>query len=177
MSIFIEQLFSLIKKNIKLLVETILLDIVKEAKQTQLSMYANIVYILFVVGQAFIDYRNCKSVIDEILKLLNLGLSQLNLGLPMFVLAGAQFLGGVSSTRGYANVVENLQNAGLPTDDNPDGTPNLMNLFTKAKIKGQNKEQAENGKTEIFVPAQKVIVPPGGGVGVALPVKGHGKSY
>ena len=177
MSIFIEQLFSLIKKNIKLLVESILLDIAKEAKQTQLSMYANIVYILFVVGQAFIDYRNCKSVIDEILKLLNLGLSQLNLGLPMFVLAGAQFLGGVSSTRGYANVVENLQNAGLPTDDNPDGTPNLMNLFTKAKIKGQNKEQAENGKTEIFVPAQKVIVPPGGGVGVALPVKGHGKSY
>ena len=177
MSIFIDQLFSLIKKNIKLLVESILLDIAKEAKQTQLSMYANIVYILFVVGQAFIDYRNCKSVIDEILKLLNLGLSQLNLGLPMFVLAGAQFLGGVSSTRGYANVVENLQNAGLPTDDNPDGTPNLMNLFTKAKIKGQNKEQAENGKTEIFVPAQKVIVPPFGGVGIALPVKGHGKSY
>jgi hypothetical protein len=177
MSIFIEQLFSLIKKNIKLLVETILLDIIKEAKQTQLSMYANIVYILFVVGQAFIDYRNCKSVIDEILKLLNLGLSQLNLGLPMFALAGAQFLGGVSSTRGYANVVENLQNAGLPTDDNPDGTPNLMNLFTKAKIKGQNKEQRENGKTEIFVPAQKVIVPPGGGVGRSFPVKGHGKSY
>lgn len=177
-SIFIEQIFSLIKKNIKILVESILLDIAKEAKDTQLSMYANIVYILFVVGQAVIDYRNCKSVLDEILKLLNLGLSQFNLGLPLFVLAGAQFLGGVSSTRGYSNVIENLQNAGLPTDDNADGTPNLMNLFTKAKIKGQNKEQAQNGKTEVYIPPLKVFVPPlGAGPGTTKPVKTYGKSY
>jgi hypothetical protein len=177
MAIFIEQIFDLIKKNIKILVETILLDIAKEMKGKQIAMYANIVYILFVVGQAVIDYRSCKSVLDELLKLLNLGVSQLNLGLPMFALAGSQFLGGVSDTRGYANVIENLQNAGLPTDDNPDGSPNLMNLFTKSKIKGMNKEQAENGKTEIFIPKLKVITPPGGGPGITLPVKSFGKSY
>jgi hypothetical protein len=176
-AIFIEQIFDLIKKNINEIVESILLDIAKELKGKQIAMYANIVYILFVVGQALIDYRNCKSVLDELLKLLNLGLSQLNLGLPMFALAGAQFLGGVSDTRSYANVIENLQNAGLPTDDNPDGSPNLMNIFTKSKIKGQNKEQAENGKTEIYVPPLKVFTPPGGGAGRTLPVKSFGKSY
>jgi len=177
-AIFIEQIFSLVKKNIKLLVESILLDIAKEAKDTQLSMYANIVYILFVVGQAVIDYRNCKSVLDELLKLLNLGLSQFNLGLPLFALAGAQFLGGASDTRSYANVIENLQNAGLPTDDNPDGTPNLMNLFTKSKIKGQSKENKQNGRTEILIPPLKVIVPPfGAGPGTTQPTKGWGKSY
>jgi hypothetical protein len=174
-AIFIEQIFDLIKKNIKILVETILLDIAKEAKNKQIAMYANIIYILFVIGQAVVDYRNCKSVLDELLKLLNLGLSQLNLGLPSFALAGAQFLGGVSDTRSYANVVENLQNAGLPTDDNPDGSPNLMNLFTKSKINGMNKEQAENGKTEVYLPPLKVVTP--SGVGTTLPGKTSGKSY
>ena len=177
-SLFIEEIFSLIKKNIAHLVETILLDIVKEAKNKQLSMYSTIIYILMIVGEAFIDYRNCKSVIDELLKLLNLGLSQLNIGLPMFALAGAQFLGGVSDTRSLANTIENLQKAGLPTDANADGSPNLMNVAMNSMIKGQNKEQAENGKTEVYIPPLTVFVPPlGAGPGITKPVKSYGKSY
>jgi hypothetical protein len=168
----------LIKKNIAHLVETILLDIVKEAKNKQLAMYSTIIYILLIVGQAFIDYRNCKSIIDELLKLLNLGLSQLNLGLPMFVLAGAKFLGGVSDTRSLANTIENLQKSGLPTDANADGSPNLMNLAMSSMIKGQNQEQAENGKTEVYIPPLTVFVPPfGAGPGITKPVKSFGKSY
>ena len=177
-SIFIDEIFSLIKKNISHLVESILLDIVKEAKNKQLSMYASIIYILLMVGEAVIDYRNCKSIIDELLKLLNLGLSQLGLGLPMFVLAGAKFLGGVSDTRAFSNTIENLQKSGLPTDANADGSQNLMNAAMLGMMKGQSKEQAENGKTEVYVPALNVIVPPLGiGPGKTLPVKTYGKSY
>ncbi len=177
-SIFIEEIFSLIKKNISHLVETILLDIAKEAKNKQLAMYSTIIYILMIIGETIIDYRNCKSVIDELLKLLNLGLSQLNLGLPMFALAGAQFLGGVSDTRSLANTIENLQKAGLPTDANADGSPNLMNMAMNSMIKGQNKEQAENGKTEVYIPPLTVFVPPlGAGPGITKPVKSYGKSY
>ena len=62
------------KKHSKLLVEKILTDIIKEAKNKQLQMYSSIVYALLILGQAFVDYRNCKSIIDELLKLLNLGL-------------------------------------------------------------------------------------------------------
>ena len=177
-AIFVKILFDTLKKNIKLLVEGILTDIMKEAKNKQLAMYASIVYILMVVGQGIIDYRNCKSVIDEILKLLNLGLSQLNLGLPLFVLSGAKFLGGVSDTRAFANAIENLQELGLPTGDAPDGGPNMMNMAMMSMIKGQNKEQAENGKTEIAIPPLTVVVPPlGAGPGITLPSKGYGKSY
>jgi hypothetical protein len=74
MAIYVKELFDIVKKNVKLLVEKILNDIVKEAKNKQLQMYSSIVYALLVLGQTFIDYRNCKSVIDEILKLLNLAL-------------------------------------------------------------------------------------------------------
>jgi hypothetical protein len=68
MAIYVKELFDIVKKNVKLLVEKILNDIIKEAKNKQLQMYSSIVYALLVLGQTFVDYRNCKSVIDEILK-------------------------------------------------------------------------------------------------------------
>ena len=177
-SIFIKELFNIVKKNIKQLVEKIIGDIVKEAKNKQLLMYSSIVYSLLVLGNTFIDFRDCKSVIDEILKLLNLSLSNLNTGLPLFALAGSKLLGGVSDTRAFANAVEGIQAAGLPTGDAPDGSPNMMNMAMMAMIKGQNKEQAENGKTEVFIPPLTVVVPPfGAGPGITKPSKGFGKSY
>jgi len=172
-AIFVEELFKIVKKQIKQLVEKILSDIVKEAKNKQLAMYSAIVYALLALGQALLDYRNCKSVIDDILKLLNLGISQLNLGLPLFALAGSSLLGGVSDTRAFANVIENLQGLGLPTGDAPDGGPNLMNMSMMAQIKGSNLETFTNGKVEVYVP------PPVGFAGpfpiVAKPSKGRGK--
>lgn len=170
-AIFVEELFKILKKQIKVLVETILLEIIKEAKNKQISMYANIVYILLVIGQGVVDFRNCKSVIDEILKLLNLGLSQLNLGLPQFILAGSSLLGGVSDTRAFSNVVEKLQSQGLPTGAAPDGGPNFMNMSMMSLIKGMNQEQAENGKAEIFIPPLTMTP-----AGITLPSKGYGKA-
>ena len=178
MAIYVKELFDIVKKNVKLLVEKILTDIIKEAKNKQLQMYSSIVYALLILGQAFVDYRNCKSVIDEILKLLNLALSKGGGGLPLFALAGSKLLGGVSDTRSFANAIEGIQAAGLPTGDAPDGGPNMMNMAFMAMIKGQNKEQAENGKTEIFIPPLTVIVPPfGAGPGITKVAKGYGKSY
>jgi hypothetical protein len=170
-AIFVEELFNILKKQIKVLVETILLEVVKEAKNKQISMYASIVYILLVIGQAVVDFRNCKSVIDEILKLLNLGISQLNIGLPTFALAASKLLSGISDTRALSNVIENLQKSGLPTGDLPDGSSNFMNNAFKGIIDGMNKEQAENGKAEIFIPPL-TITP----AGITLPSKGYGKA-
>jgi hypothetical protein len=175
-SVFVEKLFEIVKKQIKQLVEQIISDIVKEAKNKQLAMYSSIIYALLVIGQTFIDYRNCKSVIDELLKLLNLGLTKLNVGLPLFALAGSSLLSGVSNTRAFSNVIENLQAAGLPTGDAPDGGPNLMNLAFKAQIDGNNLEMFTNGKVETFIPQLTVVVPPlGAGPGVTIPSKSFGK--
>ena len=177
-AIYVKELFDVVKKNVKKLVEQILLDIAKEAKNKKLQMYSSIVYALLILGQTFIDYRNCKSVIDDILKLLNLALNRQDSGLPLFALAGSQLLGGVSDTRAFANAVEGIQAAGLPTGDAPDGQPNFMNMAFMAMIKGQNKEQSENGKTEIYIPPLTVVVPPfGAGPGITKPTKGFGKSY
>jgi hypothetical protein len=171
-TIFIEEIFNEIKKNIKLLVQDILLDIATEQNKKYYEMYSSIVYSLLQVSQSFIDFANCKNVIDEILKLLNLSVAKLNIGLPQFVLAGAAQLGGISDTRAFANTIKNLQKSGLPTGANADGSPNLMNVALKGLIQGQNSENAKNGKTEVFVPPL-TITP----AGITLPSKGVGKSY
>ena len=171
MAKFVQILFDILKKNIKILVESIIIEIINETKNKQLSMYSSIIYALLMLGETFIDFRNCKSVVDEILKLLNLGLKQLNVGLPLFVLAGASLLGGVSATRAYANGIGNLQKLGLPTGDAPDGGPNLMNMAFKGMIEGNLQETFENGKVEVFIPP--LAVTPAG----TTPNKGVGKFF
>jgi hypothetical protein len=173
-AIYTEELFKLIRRNIRRLTDTILLEIAVEAKDKRLKMIATISYILLQTFSAVIDYRRCKSVVDELLRLLNLGLRQLNLQVPSFALFSAGLLDGISDTRAFANVIENLQKSGLPTGDLPDGSPNVMNNAFFNMIKGMNQEQAENGKTEIWVPSLNVasVIP-----GKTFPVRAYGKSY
>jgi hypothetical protein len=115
-------------------------------------MYTAIVGALLQIGSALVDFRQCKSVIDEILKLLQLASAQFGFGLPSFILQGAKFLGGVSKTRSLAKTIQNLQESGLPTDDNADGSPNLMNQMMDSILQASIDEQAQNGKTEIAFP-------------------------
>lgn len=174
LSIYIEELFDLIKKNIKRLVGDILRRIATEAANKRVKMYSSIIYALYLLGTGFLDYRKCKSIVDEILKLLNLGLQSLGLpgiGIPLPLLAGSALLPGVSDIRAFSNIVENLQKSGLPTGDLPDGSPNLMNMGVLNMVKGMNQEQTENGKSEIFIPPL-TITP----AGLTVPAKGWGKS-
>jgi len=175
LSIFIEELFDLIKKNIKSLVADILRRIVEESKNKQVQMYTSIIYALYLLGSLILDYRKCKSIVDEILALLNLGLQSAGLGnitIPLPLLAGSAILPGVSDTRAFSNVIEQLQKSGLPTGDLPDGSPNLMNIGMLGMIKGMNQEQSENGKTDVFIPPL-TITP----AGVTVPARGWGKSF
>jgi len=78
----------------------------------------------------------------------------------------------MSETRVLAGVIEELEKAGIPTVDLPDGSPNLMVKNHSSGISGMMKEMQENGKVEIFIPP--LAISP---AGVTLPSKGVGKSY
>ena len=150
-SIFIEELFIQLKKNLRELVETLLVDIVKESKNAQIKIITSILYVLVQLASAVIDWRQCKSVVDEILSLLNLAVSGLGGGrIPNFALAFSGSLPGYSPIRAMTNVTENLQKLGLPTGDMPDGSPNLVLPSILQQIKGVNDEHLENSKTETW---------------------------
>ena len=143
-SIFVEELFKLLKANLRKLVEVLSIEIVKESKNAKVKIIVSIVYILIQLSSAVIDWRQCKSVVDEILNLLNLGIASLPSRPPTFALAAAGLLPGFSPTRAMANISENFQKLGLPTGDMPDGSPNLMLPSILQQIKGGNDEKLAN---------------------------------
>lgn len=173
-AIFIEELFILLKKNLRILVETLLVEIVKEAKNKQAAMIAGIIFLIIQLIQGFIDYRECKSLVDEILKLLNLGAAATGISLPSFALAASSLLGGFSPTRAMTEVTERLQSIGIPTGDLPSGAVNINMPAIFQQIKGNYQEQLANGKVEVWIPP--LAVPPVV-AGLTAPAKASGKSF
>jgi hypothetical protein len=172
-ALFVEELFNIIKKDIKNLISQILLDIKKEKILKKYSIILVLVELILIVARFVNDWRKCKSVVDEILALLNLVTSGFGGGIPSPLLAASELLDGYSPSRAFINVIEEYQKIGLPTGDMPDGSPNLMLQAKFAELKGQDREQAQNGKIQLF--AKPLTVTP---AGVTLPAGNlYGKSY
>jgi len=168
-SIFVEELFKLLKKNIRRLVETLMVEIIKESKNAQLKVITGIVYVLLQLASAVVDWRQCKSVVDEILNLLTLAIPGGSRP-PTFALAAAGLLPGGSPTRAQANITENIQKLGLPTGDMPDGSPNLSLPSIFQQIKGSKDEDLENGVVHSW------CAPVAVGLVVTGPIRCTGKS-
>lgn len=173
-AIFVEELFKLIKKNIRILVETLLLEIVKESKDTRLKIISSVIFLIIQIVSGIIDYRECNSLVDEILKLLSLAGALGGSSIPVFALAASSLSPGYSPTRAMAGITEMLQSIGVPTGDLPSGAPNIGLQAMFQQLKGNYEEQITNGKVETFV--RPVVVAPLIG-GLSSPSSSVGKFY
>lgn len=170
--LFVKTLFNIIKKDIVRLIQSVLRDLVKERIALKYKRIIKLIELLIIVAKFVSDWRQCKSVIDEIFMLLNLAKGKsFNTGVPLPLLFGSQLLEGSSPTRAYINTIEDLQSLGIPTGPMPDGSPNLTILSMFSAIKGAADEQAENGKVEVAIPPL-TITP----AGITIPLKASGKS-
>jgi len=154
---FLKKLFEIIKKDILNLLNVIITDISKSAAAKKYAIILRLVQLAIIVIQTIRDYRKCKSLIDDLLNLLNLINSTFNNGnsIPTTLLPLTQLLPGKSPERAQLNGIEFLQKIGMPTGPMPDGSPNLMNQFMGAVMKGMEKEDTENGTIDAMV-----VVPP-----------------
>jgi hypothetical protein len=167
-AIYLKELYAILKKDILILVSEIIKDLEKSQITKKYAMILKLVNILLIVSQLVQDYRKCKSLVDDILLLLNQisNLTGVSIPSPLLLLAGA--LPGTSPERATINTIELLQSVGIPTGVLPDGSPNLMGVFNFMSHKGADQENSENGQTQI-----SVIVPPlTGGL-----LKGFGKHF
>jgi hypothetical protein len=162
-ALFVQELFQIIKRDIKRLVGEILKDIKKEKVLKVYSIILVLVELILLVARFIDDWRKCKSVVDEILALLNLVRGK-GASIPSALLAATELLDGYSESRAFINVISEYQKLGLPTGVAPDGSPNLMLQAKFAEIKGHQKEQNENGKVQVFV--KPLTVTP---AGITLP--------
>jgi len=156
-ALFIEELFEIIKKDIKVLVQQVIADILKESNNKKLKMIAKLAEILIIVANLIQDWRKCKSVIDDILSLLKLIPNNPN-GVPLPLLLLSRFLDGYSETRAFIGMIDELQNLGIPTGPLPDGSPNLDLLSRFGQMKAMADEEAENGRVDIAL--DPLIIPP-----------------
>lgn len=173
-SIYIEELFNLLKNNIDELVRILMKDIFKEREERRVIMITSLLSTLLTVGSFVNDWRKCKSVVDQIMELLSLALRNSRDRIPDVVLALSPRSDGFSPTRALTNVVDGLQSLGLPTGDLPSGAPNVAVAAIAEQIKGAYREQVEHGKTEVFIPPLAVVA---FGGGTTSPGRGTGKSY
>ena len=155
-SIFIEQLFQLLKKDIINLLKPVISDIAKgrlEKRYLTVNRLVNIALILQQLVKGVDDYRKCKSLVDDIITILNLlsGLAPPNSTVSNALLLLTKFLPGTSPERASINIIQEMQKFGLPTGPLPDGSSNLMQLLNFAIQQGAEQEQAENGKVEVSV--------------------------
>jgi hypothetical protein len=71
---FIETLYNKIKKDLLKLIDSTIQDIEDEKKRKTNVIILKLIQILLLVGQLITDWRKCKNVVDELLKIISLTL-------------------------------------------------------------------------------------------------------
>ena len=153
-AIFIKELFELIKRDIMVLIQRVINDLVKEKIDKRLTMILKLVQLLLIVSSFISDWRRCKSVVDEILGMLSLitsGIPGLGGGIPLPLLFASQLLDGYSASRAFIGSIEEFQKTGIPTGALPDGSPNLDMLSKFSQMKAMANEENSNGKLEVAI--------------------------
>jgi hypothetical protein len=147
---FLEVLFEILKRDIINLISSIIQDAAKSRIAKKYAMILRLIQIALVVSQLISDYRKCKSLLDNILLLLNLVGQSLGLKreIPLGLLALSGLLPGISPEKMTVGAIDALQALGIPTGGLPDGSPNLMLQFNMASNKGISTNIAEDGKIE-----------------------------
>ena len=165
--IFLRTLFDELKRDILNLIQIVISDVNKSKLTKKYAMILRLVQFAIIVGQIIRDYRRCKSLLDDILNLIQLvnTVPSANNTIPKPLLLLSKFLPGTSPERATINTIQELQALGIPTGVLPDGSPNLMLLYNLALNKGLDKETAENGKIEAI------------GIGPVGPIEIFGKSF
>jgi len=147
-AIFIEELFNIIKSDIQSLIQALILDVTNEKNETRTRVILRLIELLLTVARLVKDFRQCKSVVDELLALLKIVGGFFGNTIPKPLLIATKLLGGFSASRAFVNVIEEYQKLGLPTGPLPDGSTNLGMVSVFGQLKGTKKEDDENGKVE-----------------------------
>jgi hypothetical protein len=152
LELFLEILFDLLKKELLTLIKTILRDIYKRTRNNYVLMVQRLLEVGEFVVDTFVSYRECKSLVKQIQKVLSLILRKVPLtpSISRELLFLSDALPGISSERAVLLSIQKMQKAGLPTGPLPDGSPNRIIEFMIALTGGSYEEFLANNKIQAF---------------------------
>jgi hypothetical protein len=149
-ALFVKIIFDIIKKDIKLLIAGIISDIANEKTKKRTSMILSLVALILSIAKIIKDFRECKSIINDLQMLLSQIQSKTQ-QLPLPLLLATKLRKGYSKTGAFLNVISEFEKLGIPTGPMPDGSPNLTLISVKAIIDGIDKEITENSRVDIGI--------------------------
>jgi hypothetical protein len=150
MAKFIKILVDEVKKEIILLLRTIILELKKNVQTKKIAIILQLLTISGLIIKIIGDYRRCQSILDEIRDILNVALAGSKLDIPSILLPLTRFRTGFSEIRANLNIIKELQRFGIPTGPMPDGQPNLTLQSFFSANQGIEKERYTNSYTKIF---------------------------
>jgi hypothetical protein len=178
LSTLTKSVFEELSKAVTELILFINSDIAKKKREKLTNIIISIITLIGKPLGSISDFRDCKSCVNELLKLLNTAVRAQQLKLienqrdvPLPLLLASRALSGYSTEKAFMNAIENLNSIGVPTGPMPDGSPNKFVASIYAILDAQDKEMAENGYNVIGVPELTVLP-----IGVTIPKKAYGKS-
>ena len=62
-----------------------------------------------------------------------------------------------------STAIENIKSTGIPTEENEDGTPNLVNEYTYAVVKAVTDALKKQGAIQVVIPAKTLMIQATGG--------------
>ena len=170
MALFVKILFNIIKSDIIELTKSIISDIKSESIVKKSLLILSLVALIVKLIR---DFRECKSIIDElqaILSMVQKSLKDQKKPLPYPLLVASRVLSGFSKTRAMIGVIEKFEALGLPTGPMPDGSPNLFLAAADAIIGAIDEEETKNGQVQIAVDPLSLLP-----IGVTVPQVVFGK--
>ena len=162
---FVKILRNIIVRDIRKLLQKITADLKKNQLTKKYAIISQLIEAAILITQFVDDYRRCKSVIDDILNIIEFALRGTNIQIPPFLLPLAALRTGFNNTRAMLEVISQMQKLGIPTGPLPDGSPNLYLQSIKSQIEGVESERTQNSKMSALTP-QQIVLP----IGITIPM-------
>ena len=96
---------------------------------------------------------NLASVVSNIKDFLGKNSTPANTLPPILLKAAAHNRSGISAYKIASKIIENNKNIGIPTGENPDGSPNMINEYTYNVVKSVIESLKEDASIQVVIPA------------------------
>lgn len=168
-ALFVKTLRDIIVRDLRKNLRTLTRELQASQRNKRAAIITYLIEGVVLLTQFTTDYRQCKSVIDDIFNIIEYALRGVGAPIPPFLLRLSSLRQGFSKERAFLEVIQLSQKLGIPTGPLPDGSPNLYMLSVKAMIDGVEIERDQNGKIEFMTP-ETAVTP----IGTTISMPGSG---
>lgn len=106
---------------------------------------------------------NISSIVDAITKTMESAKTPVNILPPMLLKCTSLLRSGLSAYKITAKIIQNNKNIGIPTEENPDGTTNLINAYTYNVVREIVDAIKNDASVQVAVPASSLLIQANGG--------------